>query len=239
MVSKRILSLDDEPAQADLIRDVLTSEGFDVHSVTTGAQAIRFLEANAVGLVLLDWKIPDISGLEVLAWIRARFGRELPVLFVTNRSGEDQLVVALEAGADDYMVKPVRHRELIARVRALLRRAYPFSSTSTSINAGRYRLDIATETVFLNDEPIKLTHREFSVAVALFRNFGRLVPRDSLIKSIWGRDRDNVSRSLDTHIYRMRTKLHINPGNGVRLRAVYNHGYRLEPSDPSESDNSE
>ncbi|MXN80149.1 response regulator [Burkholderia sp. 4701] len=235
----RILSLDDEPVQADLIRDLLNCEGFDVRSVSTGAQAIHCLEVDAVDLVVLDWTIPDISGLEVLAWIRARIGSKLPVLFVTNRVSEDQLVVALEAGADDYMVKPIRHRELIARVRALLRRAHPFSSTSTSIDVGRYRLDLVTETAFLSGEPIKLTHREFSIAVALFRNFGRVVSRSSLIQSIWGRERDMLSRSLDTHIYRVRSKLYITPENGVRLRAVYNHGYRLEPSGSRDSDNSE
>ncbi|WP_175958566.1 response regulator transcription factor [Burkholderia sp. BCC0405] len=235
----RILSLDDEPVQAELILDVLSSEGFDVRSVATGDQAIRFLEIEVVDLIVLDWKIPGISGLEVLSWIRTRFGRELPVLFVSNQGDEDHLVVALEAGADDYLVKPFRRRELIARVRALLRRAYPFNSTSTSIDVGRYRLDIATETAFLSGEPLKLTHREFSIAVELFRNFGRVVPRSSLIKSVWGHDRDEVSRSLDTHIYRMRSKLHITPESGVRLRALYNHGYRLEPTNSSDLLNDE
>jgi DNA-binding response OmpR family regulator len=230
----RILSLDDEPLQADLIRDTLINEGFEVRSATASAEAIRFLETDIFDLAVLDWNLPDMSGLEVLAWIRARVGKDLPVLFLTNRVREDQLVIALEAGADDYMVKPVRRHELVARVRALLRRAYPFSSTQTSIDVGRYRLDLVAETVFLNGEPIKLTFREFGIAVALFRNFGRVMPRDTLIKSIWGRDTGNLSRTLDTHIYRVRTKLQISPENGVRLRAVYNHGYRLEPTDSSD-----
>lgn len=224
----KILAVDDEPAQAALLRDTLIAEGFDVRSATAGAEAIRFLETDTVDLVVLDWNLPDISGLEVVAWIRTRIGRDLPVLFLTNRAREDQLVVALEAGADDYMVKPIRRHELIARVRALLRRAYPVNSQPASINIGRYRLDLVTETAFLSDEPIKLTSREFTVAVALFQNCGRAMPRDALIKSIWGRHSDHISRTLDTHIYRVRSKMRIGPENGLRLRAVYNHGYRLE-----------
>lgn len=228
MVPMKILAVDDEPAQAALLRDTLIAEGFDVRSAAAGAEAIRFLETDIVDLVVLDWNLPDISGLEVVAWIRTRIGRDLPVLFLTNRAREDQLVVALEAGADDYMVKPIRRHELIARVRALLRRAHPVNSQPASINIGRYRLDLVTETAFLSDEPIKLTSREFTVAVALFQNCGRAMPRDALIKSIWGRHSDHISRTLDTHIYRVRSKMRIGPENGLRLRAVYNHGYRLE-----------
>ncbi|AOI68162.1 hypothetical protein WI73_20260 [Burkholderia ubonensis] len=224
----KILAVDDEPDQTALVCETLSSEGFDVRRAPRGADAIRLLETDIVDMVVLDWNLPDISGLEVLAWIRARIGRDLPVLFLTNRVHEEQLVVAFDAGADDYMVKPVRRRELIARVRALLRRAHPVNSPPTSINIGRYRLDLTTETVFLSGKPIKLTSREFNVALALFQNCGRAMPRDALIKSIWGRHSDHVSRTLDTHIYRVRSKLRISPENGVLLRAVYNHGYRLE-----------
>ncbi len=232
----RILSLDDEPAQAAFIHEILSSEGHDVHSVSIGTEAIRFLETDVADLVVLDWHMPGISGLEVLSWIRERIGRELPVLFLTNRTREDELVVALNAGADDYMVKPIRRNELIARVYALLRRAHPSGLTPMPIEVGRYRLDVVTQTVFLRGEPVKLTPREFNIAVLLFRNFGRVMPREAMVKSIWGRDTASESRSLDTHIYRLRSKLRIGPENGVRLRAVYTHGYRLELTDSSRPD---
>ncbi|KAF1036134.1 MAG: Sensory transduction protein regX3 [Burkholderia lata] len=232
----RILSLDDEPAQAALIDEILSGEGHQVHVVNDGNQAIRLLETHLVDLVLLDWHVPGISGLDVLGWIRERIGRELPVLFLTNRAREDELVAALNAGADDYMIKPIRRRELIARVNALLRRAYPDTVTPLLIRVGAYHLDVVAQTIHLNGESIKLTPKEFSITALLFRNLGRIMPRDALVKVIWGRDSVNESRSLDTHIYRLRTKLRIAPENGVRLRAIYTHGYRLEPCSTDTTD---
>jgi DNA-binding response OmpR family regulator len=224
-----ILSLEDDHAQAELIVASLQAEGHNVWSFSEGRQVIRHLETATVDLLLLDWQVSDISGLEVLGWVRERIGRELPVLFLTNKSREDEIVTALSAGADDYMIKPVRRRELIARVDALLRRAYPpVKRNETRIAVGAYVVDLLNRSVLRNGVPMELTPKEFEIAALLFRNLGRTMPREQLVKIIWGRELDKISRSLDTHIYRLRNKLGIGPEHGVRLRAVYTHGYRLE-----------
>ncbi|KXU82547.1 two-component system response regulator [Paraburkholderia monticola] len=225
----KILSLEDDHAQSEVIRAVLAAEGHEVQTVREGSEAIRYLENATADLLVLDWQVSDISGLEVLGWVRERIGRKLPVLFLTNRTREDETITALNAGADDYMIKPVRRRELVARVNALLRRAYPpVHRHETLMTVGRYTIDFHARTVSFDDQVMGLTTKEFDVTAVLFRNLGRVMPRDMLVKMIWGRDLDKVSRSLDTHIYRLRNKLRLKPENGLRLRAIYMHGYRLE-----------
>lgn len=225
----KILSLEDDHAQSELIRIVLGAEGHEVNTVREGSEAIRYLENATADLLVLDWQVSDISGIEVLGWVRERIGRNLPVLFLTNRTREDETIAALNAGADDYMIKPVRRRELVARVNALLRRAYPpVHRHETRMEVGRYTIDFHMRTVTFNDQVMGLTTKEFDVTAVLFRNLGRVMPRDMLVKMIWGRDLNKVSRSLDTHIYRLRNKLRLKPENGLRLRAIYTHGYRLE-----------
>ncbi|QCP54454.1 response regulator transcription factor [Trinickia violacea] len=232
-----ILSLEDDHAQAELIVTSLQAEGHNVWTFSEGRQVIRHLETATVDLLVLDWQVSDISGLDVLGWVRERIGRDLPVLFVTNRSREDEIVTALSAGADDYMIKPVRRRELIARVEALLRRAYPpVNRNETRIAAGAYVVDLLNRIVLRNGEPMDLAPKEFEIAALLFRNLGRTMPREQLVKIIWGRELDKISRSLDTHIYRLRYKLGIGPEHGLRLRAVYTHGYRLERATYDEDD---
>lgn len=225
----KILSLEDDHAQSELIRVVLSAEGHEVLTVREGAHAIRYLENATADLIVLDWQVSDISSLEILGWVRERIGRTLPVLFLTNLAREDETIAALNAGADDYISKPVRRRELVARVNVLLRRAYPpVHRHETRMAVGRYTIDFHARTVTFDDQVVNLTTREFDLGAVLFRNLGRVMPRDMLVKMIWGRDFNKVSRSLDTHIYRLRNKLGLKRENGLRLRAIYTHGYRLE-----------
>lgn len=224
-----VLYLEDDPAHVELVASILETTGYRLHAVSNGNQAIRHLESSVVDLLILDWQVPGMSGFEVLQWTRERIGGRLPILFLTNRTRDDEMFSAINAGADDYMVKPINRFELLARINALLRRAYHGSGgRHDALNLGSYRIDTKTRTVLLNGTPVKLTPREFDLAVLLFRNPGRIMPRDALIRSLWGRDMAGVSRSLDTHIYRLRTKLALQPSNGVRLSAVYTLGYRLE-----------
>ncbi|MCA8237904.1 response regulator transcription factor [Burkholderia cenocepacia] len=224
-----VLYLEDDPAYVELIASILEMAGYRVQAVSNGNQAIRHLESSVVDLLILDWQVPGMSGFEVLQWTRERIGGRLPILFLTNRMREDEIFSAMNAGADDYMVKPINRFELLARSNALLRRAYQSSNSRHNVlNLGSYAIDTTTRTALLNGVPVKLTPREFDLAVLLFRNPGRIMPRDALIRSLWGRDMAGVSRSLDTHIYRLRMKLVLQPSNGVRLSAVYTLGYRLE-----------
>src|SRR5579871_3454204 len=187
IVAMKILSLEDDHAQSELIQIVLSAEGHEVQTVREGSQAIRYLESATADLLILDWQVSDISGLEVLGWVRERIGRKLPVLFLTNRTREDETITALNAGADDYMIKPVRRRELVARVNALLRRAYPpVHRHETLMTVGRYTIDFHARTVSFDEQVMGLTTKEFDVTAVLFRNLGRVMPRDMLVKMIWG-----------------------------------------------------
>jgi len=224
----RILVVEDDLAHSAAVEKALDGTGHAVHKVIDGTQAVRFLTTDVVDLVILDWQMPKMSGFEVLHWIRAQLGAQPPVLFLTSRVLETDIVLALEAGADEYVVKPFRFHELAARVKALLRRSKIESNGTDAIRVGGYTLDLCHRTLFLGDTPIELTGKEFELVKLLFNNVGRTISRDMLTKLAWGRELDVSSRTVDTHIYRIRHKLSLGPQNGLRLTTVYTHGYRLD-----------
>ncbi|MBY4806084.1 response regulator transcription factor [Burkholderia cepacia] len=224
----KILILEDDIAHANFVLDTLHRHGHEVQFASDGARAVRFLEKSVFDLVILDWVVPVISGLDVLHWIRANLSLKVLVLFLTNRPFEQHIAEALNAGADDYVVKPVGSNELIARINALARRVNTDCEQQETIVVGDYMVDNNGKSIYLKGEKIALTQKEFEIVSALFRSVGRVVPRDYLIKLIWGRSGDMLSRSLDTHIYRVRSKLALSAQNGVALKSVYTIGYRLE-----------
>ncbi|MGF6484015.1 response regulator transcription factor [Paraburkholderia sp. JPY419] len=226
-----ILLVENDPAQADSIEREIGQSGHRISKVERGKDAISFLQANEVDLVVLDWELPGMSGFEVLYWIRRHLGREPAVLFVTRRLLEVEIVQALDAGADDYVVKPFRAKELAARVGALLRRTRRNIKVESAIAVGPYIFDVTQRGVFLHGESILLTEKEFDVAAYFFAHVGRVVSKRLLAKLAWGRELDSTSRTIDTHIYRLRRKLALRPDNGVRLTTVYTHGYRLDEVD--------
>jgi DNA-binding response OmpR family regulator len=178
--------------------------------------------------VPLDWHVPDLSGEEVLKWLREKQQSTVPVLFATSRDSEQDIVAALAAGADDYMIKPVRRLELLARVEALLRRMRPKQPEAESIELAPYHNDLANRVVKLDGQPLEMTDKEYDLTLFLFRNLGRLLSRGHISESVWGRSADVQSRTVDTHVSRVRKKLDFGPERGLRLTPVYNFGYRLE-----------
>ena len=223
----RVAVLDDDQIQLDLARQTLEGTGHDFYGFADGKTLLRALRRESFDLLILDWELPDISGIEVMRWARANIEESMPILFVTNRHAESDVIEGLSAGADDFMVKPIRVGELIARVKALLRRAY-LQQPPTELAFGRYRFDIIGSQIFVDGHPVVLKQREFDLALFLFQNIGRLLSRKHLLEAVWGIEAEVSSRSLDTHVSRLRTKLGLHPEHGFRLAAIYSVGYRLE-----------
>lgn len=224
----RIAALDDEAYQLELIRHTVEVIGHECHGYSDGKSLLRDLHRETYDLLILDWGLPDIEGPRVVRWIREDLNSSLPILFVTNRREEKDLVEGLAAGADDFMTKPVRVPELQARVRALLRRAYPARHDSQLAFRG-YRFHPSTRTLRIDGRLVELSRREYELALFLFQNLGRLLSREHLREAVWGIGAETPSRSLDTHISRLRLKLELQPSNGFLLSAIYGLGYRLEP----------
>ncbi|WP_420994803.1 response regulator transcription factor [Cupriavidus sp. 30B13] len=225
----RIASVEDDKSQSELIQQILVSAGHECECFHSGGSFLRALRDKAFDLLVVDWQLPDTSGFEVVTWVRQNSGRNPPILFLTSRSQEEDIVAGLGAGADDYMVKPVRRAELVARVGALLRRTYPQAQQGSEvILTGNYRVDPGARTVEVGGVRADVSPREFDLALFLFRNLGRLLSREVVEQAVWGRAIGAGSRTLDTHISRLRIKLALRPENGVRLTSVYSHGYRFE-----------
>jgi len=227
----RIAILDDDESQIELISHLLSKAGFNCHGFSAGKPLLKRLRRESFDLLILDWSVPDISGTEVLAWVRSNLPQRVPVLFVTGRTSENDIVAGLAAGADDYMIKPLRGSELVARVQALLRRAYP-EAVRDQITFGAYRFETSRNEVHFETQQgprvALLTQKEFDLAIMLFRNSGRPLSRSHIREVVWGRDIEIPSRTMDTHISRIRTKLEMRPEHGFRLVPVYSYGYRLD-----------
>jgi DNA-binding response OmpR family regulator len=224
----KIASLEDDLDQARRIHQVLTAAGYTCTSYHQSRDLLAALRTENFDLVLLDWHLPDIDGDDVVRWLRTNIGPRVPVIFLTNRSSEDDLVEGLRAGADDYIVKPLRPLELLARVAALLRRSQIAEPANDSFDVANYRVEPAARVISLNGAPVTLAPKEFELALLFFRNQGRLMSRDVLAECVWNREIPATSRTLDTHLSNIRQKLQLRPENGVRLTSSYALGYRLE-----------
>ncbi len=221
--------VEDDPDQALLITHWLEEAGYTVRAFQHAAEFRRKLGAVSVDLLILDWNLPDESGLTVLRALRESGNNQLPVLFLSARGEEQDIVTGLSQGADDYVSKPARQGELLARVEALLRRTGMHTEARMDDEElAPYAIDPGRRRVTLEGQEIVLTEREFDLALFLFRRRGRIVSRDSLLESVWNLPGDVATRTVDTHVSRLRKKLELGGEHGWRLSAVYQHGYRLE-----------
>lgn len=224
-----IAILEDDLSQAQLLTQALTQANYQCTCFHSGKELMKSLaKDHDYALIIIDWELPDVSGIDVLHWLRSNLGYNIPVLFVTSRTHDDDIVTGLQAGADDYMCKPFKSNELIARIQALLRRCHPITQTHDTFTFGPYKIDPINGTIALHGQRVELAPKEFELALLLFRNPGRLFSRDVLTTAVWNREIPPTSRTLDTHLSNLRRKLQIRPENGVRLNASYALGYRLE-----------
>jgi DNA-binding response OmpR family regulator len=219
-----VLVVEDEPAIADLVRTYLTREGFSVHVVRDGESALISIARDRPAVVILDVGLPGIDGTEVCRRLRAS-GDWTPVLFVTARDDEVDRVLGLELGADDYVAKPFSPRELVARVRAVLRRRDPVRSEAGSLRAGGVVLDVETRRASAGGVPVELTTTEFDLLTHLMRRPGRVCSREELLSEVWGYPAGTPTRTVDVHVAQLRGKL----GEALRLRTVRGVGYAAEP----------
>ncbi len=224
-----VLIVEDEESLADPLAFLLRKEGFEATVVADGPSALAEFERSGADIVLLDLMLPGMSGTDVCKQLRAR--SSVPVIMVTARDSEIDKVVGLELGADDYVTKPYSARELIARIRAVLRRGADTDDSGTPdgvLEAGPVRMDVERHVVSVNGDQITLPLKEFDLLEYLMRNSGRVLTRGQLIDRVWGADYVGDTKTLDVHVKRLRSKIESDPANPVHLVTVRGLGYKLE-----------
>ena len=235
----RILVVEDEESYRDPLTYQLTREGFDVVEAANGVDALAAYDDGGADLVLLDLMLPGLSGTEVCRALRQR--GDVPVIMLTAKDSEIDKVVGLEIGADDYVTKPYSFRELLARMRAVLRRRGPASPDGATTNGhdpadevlqvGPVRMDVERHTVSVDGRPVSLPLKEFDLLELLLRNAGRVLTRGQLIDRVWGADYVGDTKTLDVHVKRIRSKIEPDPSSPHYLLTVRGLGYKLSDGD--------
>jgi two-component system, OmpR family, response regulator RegX3 len=224
----RILVVEDEESFSDPLSYLLRREGYEVAVADDGPAALAEYDRNGADLVLLDLMLPGLPGTEVCRQLRAR--GNVPVIMLTAKDSEIDKVVGLELGADDYVTKPYSARELVARVRAVLRRGLePETQTVTAVEAGPVRLDVERHVVTVNNATVAMPLKEFELLEILLRNAGRVLTRMQLIDRVWGSDYVGDTKTLDVHVKRLRAKIEADPASPRHLLTVRGLGYKFEP----------
>jgi two-component system response regulator RegX3 len=226
----RILVVEDEETLAEAISFLLSKEGFDVAVAATGPEAIEIFDKSGADLILLDLMLPGLSGTEVCRQIRTK--SSVPIIMLTAKDSEIDKVVGLEIGADDYVTKPYSSRELIARIRAVLRRGelHDSADEGATIEVGPVRMDTDRHVITINGETTAIPLKEFELLEFLMRNAGRVLTRMQLIDRVWGSDYVGDTKTLDVHIKRLRAKIEKDPANPEYIQTVRGMGYKMERS---------
>ena len=222
----RILIVEDEASLSEPLAYLLEREGYETTIAEDGLTAVSEFEKNSADLILLDLMLPGLPGTEVCRQIRAV--SNVPIIMLTAKDGEVDIVVGLELGADDYMTKPYSTRELLARIRAVLRRRIETVDTEAMLSAGDVRMDVERHTVSVSGTDVALPLKEFELLEYLLRNAGRVLTRGQLIDRVWGADYFGDTKTLDVHIKRIRSKIESTPSEPTMLVTVRGLGYRFE-----------
>jgi len=224
----RVLIVEDEISFSEALEFLLGKEGFSVTTAATGTEALRKFEQGGIDLILLDLMIPEVSGTEVCRQVRSK--SKVPIIMLTAKDSEVDKVVGLEIGADDYVTKPYSSRELIARIRAVLRRNGDEGGAKDSgtLTVNGIRMDIDRHQVSMNGIPLSLPLKEFELLEFLMRNAGRVLTRMQLIDRVWGSDYVGDTKTLDVHVKRLRAKIEADPANPKIIQTVRGLGYKME-----------
>ncbi len=225
----RVLVVEDEESFSEALAYMLRREGFEVSVAGTGPDALTEFDRTGADIVLLDLMLPDMAGTEVCRRLRSR--SSVPIIMVTARDSEIDKVVGLEIGADDYVTKPYSPRELVARIRAVLRRreAAAAEPQRSVLTGGPVRMDVDRHVVTVSGRPVQLPLKEFELLEMLLRNAGRVLTRGQLIDRVWGADYVGDTKTLDVHIKRLRAKIEPEPSSPRHIVTVRGLGYKFEP----------
>jgi DNA-binding response OmpR family regulator len=227
----RIAVVDDDMEARNLMETLLVQQGHKCAKFSNGRELVTALSRDTFDLLMVDWNMPVMSGIEVVSWARENLPNCPPIIMLTSRMDEKDIVLGLESGADDYIIKPASAPIILARVAALLRRSAPPVADERFDQFGIYRFDRITGTVTFGDAEVTLTSKEFALAKAFFENQHRALSRAYILETIWKVVSDLPTRTLDVHVSRIRTKLKLIPENGYRLQTIFGFGYRLESAD--------
>ncbi|MBR8537881.1 response regulator transcription factor [Carboxylicivirga sediminis] len=225
---KRILVVEDEPDMQSGIKDNLEFEGYDVDTASDGKEGLQKILTDSFDLVLLDVMLPHISGFDVCKKVRLE-NNNTPIIFLTAKGEEIDKVIGLESGGDDYLTKPFSLRELLARVKAVLRRTEMQnpSATNHEMQVGRLKVDFSTYTAWVDGEQVKMTSKEFEILQYLLKHKNATISRDSLLDNVWGYDFQPTARTIDNFILKLRHKIEDNPNEPQIIITVHGMGYRL------------